>query len=123
MRGHRLFLGVILIAVGPGDAPAHCGRRHPGREHVHHEEPDRDRVLGASRPASTTTSPGQGVFNSDLAFWGNTAVQGTYEGFRMIDISNPANPIEIVELGRLRPAHRVRSTHPTAEPVHDGQPG
>jgi len=37
-----------------------------------------------------------GVFNSDLAFWGNTAIQGTYEGFRIIDISSPANPKEIV---------------------------
>ena len=27
------------------------------------------------------TVPGSGVFNSDLAFWGNTAVQGTYSGF------------------------------------------
>jgi hypothetical protein len=37
-----------------------------------------------------------GIFNSDLAFWGNTAIQGTYEGFRLINISNPANPTEIV---------------------------
>ena len=26
------------------------------------------------------TVPGQGMFNSDLAFWGSTAVQGTYSG-------------------------------------------
>lgn len=39
---------------------------------------------------------GQGVFNSDLAFWGNIAVQGTYAGFRLIDISAPANPREII---------------------------
>ncbi len=42
------------------------------------------------------TVAGQGVFNSDLAFWGNMAVQGTYEGFRLIDISSPANPVEII---------------------------
>ena len=36
-----------------------------------------------------------GVFNSDLAFWGDMAVQGTYSGFRLIDISSPANPQEI----------------------------
>jgi len=41
--------------------------------------------------------PGAGVFNSDLAFWGNTAVQGTYAGFRLVDISAPANPREIVD--------------------------
>jgi LVIVD repeat len=43
------------------------------------------------------TVPGAGVFNSDLAFWGDTAVQGTYGGFRLIDISAPANPKEIVD--------------------------
>jgi hypothetical protein len=42
------------------------------------------------------TVPGQGSFNSDLAFWGDTAVQGTYAGFRLIDVSAPANPKEIV---------------------------
>jgi hypothetical protein len=37
-----------------------------------------------------------GVFNSDLAFWGNTAVQGTYSGFRLINVEEPDNPVEIV---------------------------
>ncbi len=43
-----------------------------------------------------TGQPGNGSFNSDLAFWGKTAVQGTYAGFRLIDVSAPANPKEIV---------------------------
>jgi hypothetical protein len=42
------------------------------------------------------TVPGQGVFNSDLTFWGRMAFQGTYEGFRIIDISDPENPVEII---------------------------
>jgi hypothetical protein len=42
------------------------------------------------------TVPGNGVFNSDLAFWGNTAVQGTYAGFRLIDVEEPDNPVEII---------------------------
>jgi hypothetical protein len=42
------------------------------------------------------TIPGAGVFNSDLAFQGNMAVQGTYAGFRLIDVSSPANPVEII---------------------------
>jgi hypothetical protein len=42
------------------------------------------------------TVPGAGSFNSDLAFWGKTAVQGTYAGFRLIDISAPGNPKEII---------------------------
>ena len=40
--------------------------------------------------------PRQGTFNSDLAFWGDTAVQGTYSGFRMIDIDDPDDPEVIV---------------------------
>jgi hypothetical protein len=43
------------------------------------------------------TVPGAGVFNSDLAFWGNTAVQGTYSGFRLINVEEPDNPVEIID--------------------------
>jgi hypothetical protein len=32
------------------------------------------------------------VFNSDLAFWGDRAYQGTYDGFRIINVKSPANP-------------------------------
>ena len=50
----------------------------------------------APRPVPLSGA-GSGIFNSDLAFWGDLAVQGTYEGFRLIDISSPANPREIVD--------------------------
>ena len=40
--------------------------------------------------------PGAGSFNSDLAFWGTTAVQGTYAGFRLVDVTEPGEPVEIV---------------------------
>jgi hypothetical protein len=42
------------------------------------------------------TVPGAGNFNSDLAFWGTTAVQGTYAGFRLVDVSEPGEPVEII---------------------------
>jgi hypothetical protein len=35
--------------------------------------------------------------NSDMAFWGNLAFQGHWEGFRAIDISDPNNPTEVVD--------------------------
>ena len=38
---------------------------------------------------------GTSNFNSDLAFWGDYAFQGNYNGFQVVDISDPANP-EIV---------------------------
>ncbi len=39
------------------------------------------------------TVPGQGSFNSDLAFSGKMAVQGTYAGFRLVDVSDPESPV------------------------------
>jgi hypothetical protein len=41
--------------------------------------------------------PRSGVINSDLAFWGDTAVQGTYAGFRLIDVDDPDDPKEIID--------------------------
>ena len=44
-------------------------------------------------------SPNEGgfTFNTDLAFWGNYAIQGNFEGFRIIDISAPAKPKVVVD--------------------------
>lgn len=50
--------------------------------------------LGDS-PRANTTSPF--TASSDLAFWGRTAYQGNYDGFRIIDISSPANPRELAD--------------------------
>jgi hypothetical protein len=35
--------------------------------------------------------------NSDLAFWGETAYQGTWSGFRIVDVHEPDNPREIID--------------------------
>ncbi len=37
-----------------------------------------------------------GVFNSDLAFQDDMVVQGTYGGFRLVDVTYPSRPKEIV---------------------------
>jgi hypothetical protein len=34
-------------------------------------------------------------FNSDLAFWGDTAYQGSFKGFRILDIDDPRRPVEL----------------------------
>jgi PA domain/LVIVD repeat len=49
-------------------------------------------------------SPVDGIFNSDLAFSGKTAYQGTYEGFRIVDVSDPENPVEINNYDECSPA-------------------
>jgi hypothetical protein len=38
-----------------------------------------------------------GTINSDLAFWGDLAVQGNYVGFRLIDISRPSRPVQLLD--------------------------
>jgi hypothetical protein len=49
-------------------------------------------------------SPVDGIYNSDLAFWGKHAFQGTYEGFRIIDIRSSSRPREIVNYAECSPA-------------------
>ena len=49
--------------------------------------------IGYSARVVPTSGTGSGSINSDLAFQGNYAYQGTYTGFRILDISNPADPI------------------------------
>src|SRR5215211_4578717 len=51
--------------------------------------------IGYSSRLVPFTGAGSGVFNSGLTFWGKKAYQGTYEGFRIIDITEPDNPVEL----------------------------
>ena len=52
--------------------------------------------LGHSFFPNTPNLPGLAfTANSDLAFWGNLAFQGHYDGFRILDISSPAKPRQI----------------------------
>ena len=57
------------------------------------------RALGHSpNPASfleEPPGPAPAEVNSDLAFQGNLAFNGNYDGFRIIDISDRRNPVEI----------------------------
>ena len=56
---------------------------------------DAGTALWNMRLASTTPSPEgfAGVTNSDLAFIGNYAIQGNYNGFVVWDISTPSRPV------------------------------
>jgi hypothetical protein len=46
------------------------------------------RIIGSAARTSEVPS----YRNSDLAFWGRTAYAGNYDGFRVIDISDPGDP-------------------------------
>jgi hypothetical protein len=83
----RLFvtLGIVATLVLPSTALA-----------THQDDPRTPNValLGESlQPATFENVPNiQLTANSDLAFWGNFAFNGNYDGFRIIDISNPMAP-------------------------------
>jgi PA domain/LVIVD repeat len=49
------------------------------------------------------TGAGSGIYNSDLAFWGKRAYQGTYSGFRIVDVSDPENPVELENYAECSP--------------------
>jgi hypothetical protein len=55
---------------------------------------DAGQALWNMRLLSTTRPPSDfaGITNSDLAFTGNLAIQGNYNGFQVWDISNPSAP-------------------------------
>ncbi|MGI8575029.1 MAG: LVIVD repeat-containing protein [Egibacteraceae bacterium] len=108
-RSTVLMLGLILLLALPSaaladpednlpdvdPAPADSGERAVAD---HEERPDvRLRALGhAPNPASFLNpdiAPPE--INSDLAFWGDLAYQGNYDGFRIIDISDRRDPVEL----------------------------
>jgi hypothetical protein len=64
-----------------------------GAEHKTFPSTNNVHALGHSEQLGTFAAPeGERVISSDLAFWGDHAFQGNYNGFRVIDISAPGNP-------------------------------
>jgi hypothetical protein len=79
-------LAAGLLAFPLAAAADHATRPHTPNIHA----------LGHSpQPGSFLVPDGQRTVNSDLAFWGNFAFNGNYNGFRVIDISEPGNPVEL----------------------------
>ncbi|MBI4419223.1 MAG: hypothetical protein HY560_00195 [Gemmatimonadetes bacterium] len=57
------------------------------------------RIGHSPRPAVSPTGERISTMtNSDLAFWGGYAFQGSYDGFRVIDISDPRNPKQVAQV-------------------------
>jgi hypothetical protein len=52
------------------------------------------KILGSAPRTSEVPS----YRNSDLAFWGRNAYAGNYDGFRVIDVSDPENPTVISDV-------------------------
>src|SRR6266508_2351101 len=86
----RIIPGVCaLVLLLPLPAAAeHAARPHTPNIHA----------KGHSPHASSFEGLVDGVrhIHSDIAFWGHYAFDGNYDGFRVIDISDPDNPQEVV---------------------------
>jgi hypothetical protein len=79
---------LAVLAVGLLTFPLAAAADHATRPHTANIQ-----ALGHSPDFGSFLLPdGQRDANSDLAFWGNLAFHGDYDGFRIIDISDPNNP-------------------------------
>ena len=97
MQRGRLLLALAVLAVGVLTIPLGASAQPPPEVSTFTYTKNMHPLGYSARqiPLDNTVA-GQGSFNSDLAFWGRTAVQGTYAGFRLINVSDPENPTEIV---------------------------
>ena len=82
-----LAVAVGLLAFPPAAAADHATRPHTRNVHA----------LGESPHPATFMGEPDGVrhVNSDIAFQGRLAFNGNYDGFRVIDISDPEDPREL----------------------------
>jgi hypothetical protein len=76
-------IAVALLAFPLAAAADHATRPHTNNIIAKGHSPDFGSFL---------LPDGQRDANSDLAFWGNLAFHGDYDGFRIVDISDPDNP-------------------------------
>jgi hypothetical protein len=90
-RTTRAVLAAILVTGGLAVAtPASATPAAVGTfAHTRNMHP-----LGFSARGNTETPF---TANSDLAFWGKLAVHGNYDGFRLVDITEPDNPVELLD--------------------------
>ncbi len=90
----------LLLLAACGSPTESAGPSATPDEHAGHEtlgpsaSTDPDRHTDSIRLVATLANqdPSDDFANSDFAFWGDLAVQGNYDGFRIIDISDPTNP-------------------------------
>jgi hypothetical protein len=104
MRASRRTVVVALVAIGILAVPQLASAGSSGPSKVEQATATFDFTdnldpigYSARKVPLDNFRPRAGNFNSDLAFWGETAIQGSYGGFRMIDIGDPDKPKEIVD--------------------------
>lgn len=86
------WLVALALLGGMLAVPVTAGADHAARERTKNIHPMGDSPHVATFLGSTDATR---HINSDLAFWGRHAFQGNFDGFRVLDISSPANPVEV----------------------------
>jgi Ca2+-binding RTX toxin-like protein len=82
------LVGVLLLMVGIPPSTAD----HGTRTIVGPLQP-----LGDSAKIVPSDLGSTGRVSSDMAFWGDRVYQGNWHGFRIVDVSNPAVPMEVLD--------------------------
>jgi hypothetical protein len=79
---------LVACVLGALALPLVAAADHATRPHTSNIH-----ALGHSpQPGSFLVPDGQRTVNSDIAFWGNYAFNGNYDGFRIVDITEPGDP-------------------------------
>jgi hypothetical protein len=86
MKRTRATLSVVATALLVATWSPAASASHNADDHSPNAR------LLANIPRSSETALGGENFQSDLAFIGHYAIAGNYNGFRIIDISDPTNP-------------------------------
>jgi hypothetical protein len=88
MKRSLRLLAFALLTVGTLVFPVAAAADHATRPHT----PNIHALGHSFDPGSFLVPDGQRDANSDLAFQGNLVFHGDYDGFRIVDISEPGDP-------------------------------
>jgi hypothetical protein len=85
-------LVLALVAIGLLAFPLAAGAGHENDPRTSNLQPRGHIVEPASLLNPAVANPD---IHTDIAFWGNYAIQGNWDGFNIRDISNPDNPTQV----------------------------
>ena len=99
----RLLMALSVLAVGLAAAPVSAAA--PPRVPLVENWAITPNLtaLSFSERSVPTSGPESNFINSDLAFWRDMVIQGHYNGFRLVDVSRPTKPREIIDYEECAP--------------------
>src|SRR5262245_60676014 len=108
----RYFVPVLAASTMIVRPAFGCAIPHEaGTEHYEHPAPpalsSSSNMKLLANVAKTNTATAGPDFQSDLAFWGDLAVAGNYDGFKLIDISKPDAPRVLANVSCRGPQNDV----------------